>query len=74
MLVSLWKWHRLMCRNTTLTPHAPRAIKTSDAPRIAKLRQGLQNIVDVDDLSSSGQWSAPAQMAREALEEDDENT
>jgi hypothetical protein len=72
MLISLWKWHRLMCREP-LT-HAPRAIKTKDVQRIAKLRQGLQDIVDVDALDSSGQWAAPAKLAREVLEEDDENT
>tara|TARA_R110002110_G_scaffold19847_3_gene81327 strand:- start:331 stop:513 length:183 start_codon:yes stop_codon:yes gene_type:complete len=52
--------------------HAPRPIKTSGA-RIAKLRRGLQDIVDVDALDSSGQWSTPAKMAREVLEEDDEH-
>ena len=70
MLISMWRWHRLMCRKPL--DHAPRPIKTS-GERIAKLRQGLQDIVDVDALDSSGQWAAPAKMAREVLEEDDEH-
>lgn len=60
-----------MCRKPLA--HAPRPIKTKDVQRIAKLRQGLQDIVDVDALSSNGQWSTPAKMAREVLEEDDEH-
>ena len=72
MLISLWKWHRLMCREPLA--HAPRAIKTKDVPRIVKLRQGLQDIVDLHALDSRGQWAAPAKLAREVLEEDDENT
>ena len=59
-----------MCREPLA--HAPRPIITS-GERIAKLRQGLQDIVDVDALDSSGQWAAPAKMAREVLEEDDEH-
>ena len=70
MLISMWKWHRLMCRKPL--DHAPRPIKTS-GERVAKLRQGLQDIVDVDALDSSGQWSAPAKIAKETLEADDEN-
>jgi hypothetical protein len=70
MLISLWRWHRLMCREPLA--HAPRPIITS-GERIAKLRQGLQDIADVDALDSSGQWAAPAKMAREVLEEDDEH-
>ena len=70
MLISLWKWHRLMCKEPLA--HAPRPIKTNDVQRIAKLRRGLQDIVDVDALSSSGQWSTPAKIAREVLEEGDD--
>ena len=50
------------------------ANQTKDVPRIVKLRQGLQDIVDLHALDSSGQWAAPAKLAREVLEEDDENT
>ena len=61
-----------MCREPLA--HAPRPIKTKDVPRIVKLRQGLQDIVDLHALDSSGQGAAPAKLAREVLEEDDENT